>query len=529
MPSARPTRSSLVLLSAILVLTAAISLAWSRRKLLNQDEIFVLQTDAVPTAAEVLHIQLHSPISLDPPVYHLLVHAAVQVFGPTPFALRLPSLLGFLLMQVCLFLYVRRAADERAGVLAAALPALTGTLFYSAEARPYGLLLGLFALTLAAYQSATRAGDAPLPGAIQASSRVPALCTLALAIAFALNSHYFAVLLLPPVYAAEFLRTILRRKLDTPVLAAILAGTLSFVFTIPFQHAAAVFRAHYYNAGSFGPRAITQAYRSLLGDYTHTSLHTQHLLALALVLLTLCFLTLLVFRWNTLHLPAAEAAFLLTLAALPFFGYLLARFVTHSIEVRYVLGAIIAIAALAALLAAPLLERRPFLILAALLLSVLISGMGNVQVAARSTADLLASLRIPPELSAALQANPGQPLYIQEVGPFEGAQYYAPDPQVRRRITLVYSSAQEIRIDGHDTEALTAEHLAQFTQLPIISYDELLARPSPRIFLIYQRNGWQWIDQALTEDGFVAAPIAPWFGGNLTLTAPANRPHIGPR
>ena len=37
-----------------------------------------------------------------------------------------------------------------------------------------------------------------------------------------------------------------------------------------------------------------------------------------------------------------------TLAALPFCGYLMAKFVTHSIEVRYVLGAVVAISAMVA-------------------------------------------------------------------------------------------------------------------------------------------------------------------------------------
>jgi len=36
-------------------------------------------------------------------------------------------------MQVCLFFFVRRLAGERAGVVAVAFPALTATLFYSAE------------------------------------------------------------------------------------------------------------------------------------------------------------------------------------------------------------------------------------------------------------------------------------------------------------------------------------------------------------------------------------------------------------
>lgn len=515
-PIARPSRVSLLLLGAILGSTAIISLAWSHHKLLNQDEIFVLQTDSVPTASQVLHIQLHSPIALDPPVYHLLVHAALSILGVTPFALRLPSLLGFLLMQVCLFIYVSRTAGDRAGLLGAAIPAVTATLFYSAEARPYGLLLGLFALALVAYQAATRAWDKL--GSQQCPSHSAALCTLALAIALALNSHYFAILLLPPLYAAELVRTVVRRKLDIPVAIAILAGTACFGFTIPFQQAASVFRIHYYNLANVSGHAITQAYRALLVDYTQTSLHMQHLIAIVFVLCALCFLAALALRWKELPLRPGELAFLLTLAALPFFGYLLARFVTHSIEVRYVLGAIIAIAALSSILLEPILSHvsnLAFTVIVAIVIAA--AGVLHVCTEARKSAETLASLRLPASLDEALRADPSGRIYIQEVGRFEEARYNTPDAELRDRLALVYSSDREIRIDGHDTEALTAEHLAQFSSLPIVSYDQLMADRSPHIVFLNSSNGWQWIDRALTEDDVATKPIALWFGGQAVL------------
>ena len=66
---------------AFLILTAALSLLWSHHKLLSQDEIFVLQTDSVPSYAQLIHIQRSYPISLDPLVYHTLAHIAIKIFG----------------------------------------------------------------------------------------------------------------------------------------------------------------------------------------------------------------------------------------------------------------------------------------------------------------------------------------------------------------------------------------------------------------------------------------------------------------
>ena len=55
----------------LLLLTANLSVAWSNAKLLSQDEIFVLQTDSVASLRQLLDVQRHAPISLDPLLYHL--------------------------------------------------------------------------------------------------------------------------------------------------------------------------------------------------------------------------------------------------------------------------------------------------------------------------------------------------------------------------------------------------------------------------------------------------------------------------
>ena len=147
-----------VMVVVFVCVTAAVSLAWSHTKLLSQDEMYEFQTDSVPSLAELVHVQRTWPISLDPLLYHALSHGAMRVFGAGAFAQRLPALAGFLLMQVCLFFFVRNLAGERAGAVAAAFPAVTATLFYAVEGRPYGLMLGLYALALWCWQVAERQG-----------------------------------------------------------------------------------------------------------------------------------------------------------------------------------------------------------------------------------------------------------------------------------------------------------------------------------------------------------------------------------
>ena len=489
---------------------------------MSQDEFFVLQTDSAATVSQLIHIQRTTPISLDPLTYHLLAHASMRVFGANAFALRLPSFLGYLLMQVCLFIFVRRIAGGRAAIFALAFPALTATLFYSAEARPYGLLLGLYALTLVAWQSAIRRnGD--IRGFMRSGARPEPgpsawlLPLLTLAIALTLNAHYFGVLLLIPVCAAELTRTIQRRRIDFPVAAAIILGMAAIIFALPFQSAAAEFRQHYYNGGAVGVRAISQAYRSLFVDYTHTSPGTQRFAAILFVLCALALIAACVQRYRnrTIALPFPESVFILALAALPFFGFLLARFVTHSIEVRYVLGAIIGVTVLLAVVLAPTLRHNANygFSLVILFVAILTTGLYRIHTEARASDAILTSLILSPQQKAALLASPTQLLYIQDMGHFEVASYYEPDPIVASRMALLYSRDEELHWDGHDTVSLTAMHMRAFTGFAIVPWDQLRNQPGPHV-LILIHGGWDWTDQALVESHAQITPLGSALNGD---------------
>ncbi|HEX4154427.1 MAG TPA: glycosyltransferase family 39 protein [Acidobacteriaceae bacterium] len=497
----------------ILLLTAAIALVWSHVKLLSQDEIFVLQTDSVSSIRELIHIQRSYPISLDPLLYHLLAHACTKILGPTALALRLPSLFGFLLMQLCIFFATRRIAGPRAALIATGFPALTATLFYAPEARPYGLLLGLYALTFLCWQTATRRVASP------ESSRTGPLLLLAISIALTINSHYFGILLLIPLCLAEFARTIQRRRLDFPLLLAILIGIAGVLATLPFQHAAAEFRKHYYNAGAITLHAISQAYRSLFVNYSTQPLSIQRLADIVLILLAIALVVLCAMHLHrkTADLPTPELVFLLALAALPLFGVLLAVFVTHSIEVRYVLSALIAVAIFVAIAVAPWLGNRTvwatFFML--LVVGIVFSGILRIRDQQRQTANQLASLILTPDLKAQLLALPDSRLYIQDMGHFEFTSYYEPDPNVRSRMTLLYSRDEELRYDRHDTASLTAEHMSHFTGFTITPYAQLRNQPGEHMLVLYH-SGWDWTDQALTTDAQIT-PLGPTLGGNAVL------------
>ena len=493
----------------ILLLSATLSLLWSHARLLWNDEFLSFYSDSVATFHQVLLVQLHTPISLDPPTYHLLSHLSMDLLGRNAVALRLPALAGFLLFQLCLFFFVRRLAGPRSAILATAIPLITASFRYSLEGRPYGLLLGLYALSLLCWQIATDHADAPN------NTRLLPLAGLTLSIALAITSHYFGILILIPVSLGELSRLLLRKRLDFGVLAALTLGLASVGIILPFQHALLVYRRHYYVKG-VNIRDISQGYRELFIRYTTWPLSTQKLIATLLVLLTLALAAAAYQRFR--RRPATEPAWLwvalLSMALLPLFGYLFGRFVTHTMEVRYVIAALIAFAATFGIV----LERRLrsnafyYATVALILLTAIVINVHSIAQERRNAAAFLATLTPSPALSAALAANPTAPLYEQDLEHFFLDSYYLPDPSLRARVTLLYDAPREIQFLQHDTNAITDTNLQHFTNLPITSYDQAFATPSAHLLISFP-GGWNWIDQALLEDHANLTPLGTSFGG----------------
>jgi hypothetical protein len=500
---------------AILLLTAAMSLLWSQHKLLEQDEIFSLQTDRVATLAEVCRIQRLYPISLEPPPYHVLAHAAMQVFGPTAFALRLPALLGYLLMQLCLFFFVRNLVEgtthdgsgQRAGLVAMAVPALTWTMYYSAEGRPYGLLLGSYALGVLCWQLAAQRSE----------GRILPLVGLTLALALTLNIHFYGVLLLVPLCGVELVRTLERRRIDLGMWAAIVTGTASLILTVPYVRSSGEFKQHYY-AGPVPLHMLTQPYRQMLLDYTafpHTlqSAMAALLLAGAIAVMWCCFAAV---RRKELLATPAEWTMVLLLTALPVFAFVLGRTVTHALEPRHSIGAILGISSLLAVSLLPLLHRRSIFVplMVALLLGILVFNGEHIRHSEAETQKTFADLTLSPVLQTQLAATPDHNIYFQDLGEWEVASLYEPDPNLRSRLVLVYSRDAEMRYEQHDTMYLTATHTQRFSSQPIVAYEQVRRTPGEHIFATYN-SGWDWTAAAFRDSGAQQQPLGAAFGGEL--------------
>ena len=179
------TRSTVLALGALVVLAAALRFPTLGLQSFWLDESTTGIIVSQPGPGDVL--QFVWDVETTPPLFYLLEWAWAQVAGDGDVALRLlPALFGTLTVPVA-FAMGRRAASERAGLVAAAFVAASPLLvYYSQESRPYALLAFLAATSVLCLQ---RALERPTPGR---------LATWAAVAVLAMATQYFAVFIVVP-------------------------------------------------------------------------------------------------------------------------------------------------------------------------------------------------------------------------------------------------------------------------------------------------------------------------------------------
>ena len=172
------------------------------------DELLTWHVARLPTVA-MIWSALHAPVDQQLPLCYLAVRLSHATFGYGTLATRLPALVGFWVMSLCLYFFLKRRLPGPYALIGMVFPMLTFAWDYAFEARGYGIVLGGAGLALISWQAATEGRVRPL-----------ALCGIATGLALALASNFTAVLLAIPFVLGEGVRTVSRRKLDLPVWAA---------------------------------------------------------------------------------------------------------------------------------------------------------------------------------------------------------------------------------------------------------------------------------------------------------------------
>lgn len=214
------------------------------------DELFTFYMCQLPSMSAVW-AALKVGADLNPPLFYVVTRACQAVFGKSELVTRLPAIFGFLAMSLCIGHFVSRFGSRLAGLAAMSLPLITGVYYYASEARGYGMALGFSGLAAVFWQWAARG-----------EKRRVALPGLAAALAGALLSHCYAVLVLIPFGLAEAARFFERRKVDWPMLAALAAPCPVVLVYLPMFAAT---RGNVFNNPVYRPAwgSISAAYVTL--------------------------------------------------------------------------------------------------------------------------------------------------------------------------------------------------------------------------------------------------------------------------
>jgi hypothetical protein len=183
------------------------------------DELLTFHMSHLPSFGKIWEA-LREGADLNPPLLYIATRASQSAFGDGGIATRLPAMLGFLTMCLCIYRFVARRCPKPYAFAAMLFPLLTSGYWYAQEARSYGLELGFLGIALLAWQSST-------------SPNRPAWMVLVftLALAGALLVHCYAVIAVVPFLVAESFRTYRNRRVDWAiVLSFCLLSPIIFVY-----------------------------------------------------------------------------------------------------------------------------------------------------------------------------------------------------------------------------------------------------------------------------------------------------------
>jgi hypothetical protein len=186
-----------------------VALVWNLvRRPLWFDELYTFYIAQQPTVARMM--EAIRTVDLNPPLNYFLTRWSIALFGASPWAARLPAIVAFWGGSLAIFALVRRRSSALFAVIGVLLFWSTAYFAYAAEARPYGLLLGLTAILLAAW-------DATVAARSKAG-----LATVLTAGILLLLAHIFGTLSLGAVWVGEAIRAWKHRKIDWPMAAVLL-------------------------------------------------------------------------------------------------------------------------------------------------------------------------------------------------------------------------------------------------------------------------------------------------------------------
>ena len=486
-----------------LYLFAVGSLA-ARAQLWN-DELYTWHFAQLPTIGDVWD-ELSTGVEQIPPFYYVVTRASLALFGDGELALRVPSIIGFLLACTCLFAVVARRTNAWYGLVGALVPLASGAATYAWEARPYALVVGFAAAAVLCHQ-------------LRTDNVGPRLAVLGLAVALAAATgvHYYGVLVVLPIALAEAVRVVMRRQPDWAVVAAFFAPIVPLGVSAPLLQEARRYSGAFWTEFDLGSAPEFFVFLLRANVFSASRIPTWLGIGFATVVLGAALIVLL----RRPRAAQTEVAAALGFLLLPLVGVLVGEFVTGAYVERYVLAGVIGPALLIPLALQRVAGGRASAALAAAVVLALWFGV-LFQYWHR---DIGVEIDRRERLVAFLEEHaPTSAPHVAVVHPHDYLElaHYAPS-SVAARLVRLSDPERALQYTGSRSTEDGLVVLAGFAPLRIVAYDQ---QDDPFLLLRTVRGSApDWIVPALDDDGarldVVARDEAEGF--TLVRVSPAQR------
>jgi Dolichyl-phosphate-mannose-protein mannosyltransferase len=459
------------------------------RKLFWYDELFTIYLSRLPDLGS-LWTALRNGVDFNPPLIYPLTRLSEHLVGEGPLGVRVPAILGFWVLCLCLFRFVVVRSSVLGALISLLFPMVTMAYWYAYEARPHALVLAFCGISLVCWQRAAE----------RTSGRFWSLFGMGAALFSALLTHSYAFLLFFPLAAGEFWRAAVNRKPDWPVWGTMALSASGVLVSLPLLHAA---RSYIGPNEFFLPTALTlaESYQSTLAP------------AVGILLGSLAFLLLA----RIPHQPTQssrtprphELVALWALAGTPIVAYIVARLTSAPLLPRYTMVFVAGVACLLGFLAA----RRPVAAIAILVLLAAEIGISantfrrDVAISEPSSMRLgwqgnriSTSLALFQERYQWIEASANKDVPVVVLNPIEfmPTSYYAPPDLVSR---LTYVMWLDFDVNGENIARLIKCCQASVTR-PVHSSEFLAAHDR---FLVFAPTSWVSLLARFIPDGATVA------------------------
>jgi hypothetical protein len=421
------------------------------------------------------------------PVTAFLVRVSIALLGDNHLALRMPMILGYWGMCLCIYAFVSYRCPKVYGMAAMLLPPVASSYFFATEARAYGIILGAAALAYLSWQRATS----------ERQTRRPLwLLLLGASLALCISLHYFCAFLWVPLVCAEVVRIWERKRIDWPIVLVLMAslGTLGFFVPMMLQ-ARQNFMGGFWARTSLGE--IENSYRFIL------TLAFSPLLGAAIAWLLVTMGVPKQAEGRLASIPLAERVLIGLLALMPFY-VVPATFLIGTFVPRYVLPTLIG---LSILLATAACRRARGNVVVAVILAACLGGwfvLKYPMAARRQMAETgyPSGHRMPfanKGWARAIEEKPGMPVIVSPAVFYVQLQHYSA-PEVRQRTYYLTSLVDALKLDGADTGDRSLKLFQRRFPVQVPDYYEF-TKANHEFLLLAETTNPTWVIEKLLADG----------------------------